>query len=78
MANPLYESLHGGNVPSQQDAMSALQANPAAMIRRAGYQIPDELANDPRSAVTYLIQTGQVNNPMLQKIRPLLSQMTGY
>lgn len=78
MANPLYESLHGGNVPNQQDAMSALKANTAAMIRQAGYQIPDELANDPRSAVMYLIQTGQVLPPMLQKIRPLLSQTTGY
>lgn len=85
MANPLFESLYGGNAqrPSGQapaniqDAMSALKSNPAVAIRQAGYQVPDEMANDPKSIVTYLIQSGQVSNPMLQRIRPLLNQMMG-
>lgn len=86
MANPLYESLHpetgqnSGGVPqmNMQDAMARLRSNPAMMVRQAGFNVPDGISNDPQSIVTYLIQTGQVNNPMLQKIRPLINQMMGF
>lgn len=86
MANPLYESLHhetgqnSGGAPqmSIQDAMAKLRSNPAMMIRQAGFNVPDNISNDPQSIVTYLIQSGQVSNPMLQRIRPLINQMMGY
>lgn len=86
MANPLYESLRPGTVQNSgvvpqmnmQDAMTKLKSNPAMMIRQAGFNVPDNISNDPQSIVTYLIQSGQVSSPMLQKIRPLISQMMGY
>lgn len=85
MPNPLYEMLNGGNgqnlnaMPQNQmnDPMSMLRSNPGAMIRQAGFQVPDEIVNNPQSVVTYLIQTGQVNNPLLQRIRPMLNQVMG-
>lgn len=87
MANPLYESLYGnvqktepGNIQngrpnSMQDAMNSLRSNPIQMIRQAGYNVPDDIGSNPQSIVTYLIQSGQVSNPMLQRIRPMLGQM---
>lgn len=81
MANPLFESLQGGNAQnvrpqmSMQDVMNSLRSNPVQTIRQAGFNLPDEVGNNPQSIVTYLIQSGQVGGPALQRIRPMLSMM---
>ena len=84
MPNPLFEALTGGKTPggtmppqNMADAMQRLKADPMGMIRNAGYNVPDELAADPRAAVMHLIQTGQVGGPMMQRIRPFLSNLMG-
>lgn len=85
MANPLYSQMMGGQAPIQQqppqinvqDAMGQLQANPAAMIRQAGYNVPDEAAGNPQAAVMHLIQTGQVGGPMMRMIQPMLNRLMG-
>ena len=51
-----------------RQAMSQLQANPAEMIRQAGYTVPDEIAGNPQAAAMHLIQSGQVRNPVLQRL----------
>jgi len=60
-----------------QDAMKQLQANPAQLIKQAGFNVPDEIANNPQQTVMHLIQSGQVGGPMMQRIQPLLSRMMG-
>lgn len=93
MANPLFNMLMGGNQampsavgnpqqinPSQmsfQDALQSLQANPAQMIRQAGYNVPDEIANNPQAAAMHLIQSGQVGGPVMQRIQPMLNMLMG-
>lgn len=92
MANPLYNAING-TVPaeqpampqqpanqqgySMQQAMSELQANPAQMIKQAGYNVPDEIANNPQASVMHLIQTGQIKSPMMQRIQPMLNMLMG-
>lgn len=91
MANLLYNSLYGGNesaqqtVPSQgqqpamsiQDAMGQLRSNPAQFIRQAGFNVPDELANNPQAAAMHLLQTGQVKGPVMQRLQPMLNMLMG-
>lgn len=92
MANPLYNAINGAApveqpaVPQQpanqqgysmQQAMSELQANPAQMIKQAGYNVPDEIANNPQASVMHLIQTGQIKSPMMQRIQPMLNMLMG-
>lgn len=81
MANPLYKAFVGGNKPAQpaniQDALRQLQSNPAQMIRNAGYNVPDEIINNPQATVMHLLQTGQIGGPMMQRIQPMLSQLLG-
>lgn len=60
-----------------QDAMRQLQSNPAQMIRNAGYNVPDEIAGDPRAAAMHLIQSGQVGGPLMQRIQPMLNRLMG-
>ena len=63
----------GGNM--NRPAMQRLKADPMGAIRNAGYNVPDELAADPRATVMHLIQTGQVKSPMLQRIMPMIQGM---
>ena len=56
-------------------AMGQLQANPAEMIRKAGYNVPDEISGNPQAAVMHMIRTGQIGGPMMQRIMPMLNRM---
>ena len=62
---------------TMQDAMAQLRQNPAQMIKQAGYNVPDEYANDPQQAVMHLIQSGQVGGPMMRRIQPMLNMLMG-
>lgn len=59
----------------RQPNIQQVQSNPIAMARQAGYQIPENLANDPKAMVMHLIQSGQISNPMLQRIMPMIQRM---
>ena len=61
--------------PFNQEQMAQVQNDPVGMARQKGYQIPDELANDPRAMVQHLIMTGQVANPLLQRVMPMIQSM---
>lgn len=66
-----------GQQMTMMDAMRQLQSNPAEMIKQAGYNVPDEIANNPQQAVMHLIQSGQVKGPMMQRIQPMLNMLMG-
>lgn len=72
--NPLYDSLNSGK---QMSPMEQLQANPAGLLKQAGYNVPDEIAGNPQATVMHLIQSGQVRNPMLRMIQPMINRMMG-
>lgn len=62
---------------TNQDALKQLQSDPKGMAQRAGYNIPDNLVGNPQAMVQHLIQTGQVGGPALQRIMPMIRQLTG-
>lgn len=62
---------------TMMDAMHELQQHPAQLMKQAGFNVPDEIANNPQASVMHLIQSGQVGGPMMQRIQPLLSRMMG-
>lgn len=62
---------------TMQDAMAQLKSDPAGMLRQAGYNVPDELANNPQAAVMHILQSGQVKNPLYQMIQPMLNRLMG-
>ena len=80
--NPM-PTQNGAVMPSNapqmtmQDAMAQLRQNPAQMIKQAGYNVPDEIANNPQAAVMHLIQSGQIGGPMMQRIGPMINRMMG-
>ena len=60
-----------------QEQMKKLMDNPIEMAQKAGYQIPQEICRDPKAMVQHLIMTGQVSNPMMQRIMPMIQRMGG-
>lgn len=66
----LFDRLGG-----QQNQMQQLRNDPIGMARQAGYNIPENLAQNPQAMVQHLIQTGQISNPLLQKIMPMIQRM---
>ena len=66
----IFDRIQGGQPNVQQ-----IQNDPIGMARQAGYQIPENLAGNPQAMVMHLIQSGQVSNPMLQKIMPMIQRI---
>ena len=60
---------------NQREQLEQIRQDPLGMARQAGYQIPEELAGDPKGMVMHLINSGQISNPMLQRIMPMVRQM---
>ena len=77
MANPLFNQIMQSAPAQSPDAMTRLRANPAEMIRSAGYNVPEEIAGNPQAAVMHLLQTGQIGGPLMQRIRPMIQMLTG-
>lgn len=60
-----------------QDAMHELQQHPAQLMKQAGFNVPDEIANNPQASVMHLIQSGQVGGPMMRMLQPMLNRLMG-
>lgn len=67
----IFDRLNG----QPQMNMQQVQNDPIGSAQRAGYNIPENLRNDPRAMVMHLMQTGQIQSPMMQKIMPLMQRM---
>ena len=65
------------NFNDMQGKLQQLQNDPGAAAKQSGYNIPENLYNDPKAMVQHLIMTGQVSSPMLQRIMPMIQRMGG-
>lgn len=74
MGNPLYQELNRNQRVNTQDALQQLKANPAQLIRQAGFNVPANIANNPQATVMHLLQTGQVSNPMISMIGRMMGR----
>ena len=65
------------NQTTPQMNMQQLQSDPIGAAKQAGYRIPENLKSDPKAMVMHLMQSGQISNPMLQRIMPMIQRMGG-
>lgn len=68
----IFESL-GKQQMTPQQAMQQLRANPAAMLKQAGMNIPAGM-NDPRQIVNHLVQSGQLPQNRLTQIMQMMGR----
>lgn len=54
-----------------QQLLNQLKNNPASTLKQAGLNIPDDM-NNPEQIISYLIQSGQVNNSRLQAAQRMM------
>lgn len=78
MASKLYqEQMQNQNANNPMNQFGQFRSNPMSFLASRGLNIPQQYANDPRGAVQYLIQNGQMNqgalNNLIQKV-----QMMGF
>ena len=62
---------------NQREQIEQIRNDPLGAAQKAGYQIPENIAGDPQAMVMHLIQTGQISNPMIQRIMPMIRQLNG-
>ena len=67
--------MNNQSQPDWNALMGQLQANPGDVLKTAGYNVPEELIGNPQATVMHLLQTGQVSNPLMQRIQPFLNRM---
>lgn len=69
----IFDSLSGMKQQNPMQMVQQLQANPAAMLRSRGLNIPDGMSN-PQQIVQHLVQSGQVPNSRLQQIMQMMGK----
>lgn len=63
-----FQSLGRGNQnqngsqlsPNMMQQLQMLKQNPGEVLKQRGFNVPDNLLNDPRAIVQYLVSTGQL------------------
>lgn len=72
MSNPLMQK--GGQPASQQNQMTMQQAiaqiksDPVGTVKQLGYNVPQDISNDPAAMIQYLVRSGQVPKSRLSQI----------
>ena len=60
-----------------RNRLQQLMNDPKGAAQQAGWNIPEEIMGNPQAMVMHLIQTNQVGGPALQRVMPMIRQMTG-
>lgn len=78
MANKLYQdqmAKQAANNPVNQ--LNEMMSNPIQYLASKGLNIPQQYANDPKGAVQYLMNNGQMNQGILNNLMQR-AQMMGF
>ena len=60
--------------PMLNALMQQVRANPAQMLQRAGYNVPQGM-NDPGNIIDHLTQSGQLDQNRLNQLQQMAPQM---
>ena len=75
MSNPLMGGMPNMGGMNPMAMLSQLKSNPLGMLRRAGYNVPDNV-NDPQAIIQHLMNSGQINQQQLNNAQQM-AQMFG-
>lgn len=64
----MFETLGKQNQPQMnpQQMISELKSDPVGVLKQAGYNIPENLANNPMAMIKHLVNSGQIPKSRLQ------------
>lgn len=62
MSNPLYNEMMGSvNQNNPMQMLAQLQSNPVSFLIKRGFNIPQNIGNNPNSITQYLLNSGQIS-----------------
>lgn len=72
MANPFFNALGGAAMGSMNpmQMLSQLQSNPLGVLRKAGFNVPDNMSN-PQAIIQHLMNSGQINQNQLTQAQQM-------
>lgn len=78
MANKLYqEQMAQQEANNPMNQLNEMRNNPLQFLANKGLSIPHQYANDPKGAVQYLMNSGQMNQGTLNNLMQK-AQMMGF
>ena len=70
----LFDSLgHGQQQMTPQAVLQQMRANPAGVLKQAGFNVPQGMTN-PQQIINHLVQSGQVPQGRLQQVMQMMSR----
>ena len=75
MANPFFNALGGMASGGMNPAalLSQLQTNPLAVLRKAGYNVPEGIGS-PQQIIQHLMNSGQISQQQLSNAQAMAQQ----
>ena len=78
MANPLFNELNANQASMPTNIISQYNSflrNPIQYMIQRGLHIPQQYMNDPKGAVNYLMQNGQMTQEQFNRLNQMAGQM---
>lgn len=72
MSNPLINGNPQQQQMNPQQMLEQLKNNPIAMLKQAGFNVPDGIAGNPMAMIQHLVQSGQIPKSRLQNIAEMM------
>ena len=72
MGNSIYNSIGNNNLRNQ---FQTFKSNPLQFLIQKRINLPQEYANDPRGAVQYLMNQGQMSQQQFSQLSQMARQM---
>ena len=73
--NPLFNEMQVNAQNGIMQQFNQFRQNPIQFLIQRRMNIPPQFMNDPRGAVNYLLQNGQMSNQQLQQLSQMANQM---
>lgn len=75
MSNSLFNSLKPQQSNSIMEQFNTFQQNPIKFLLNRNIQIPQDLQQDPKGAVQYLLNSGNMTQAQFNKLNSVTSQL---
>lgn len=73
--NPLFNQLQGNPSGGIMQQFNLFRQNPFQFLMQRRLNIPQQYMNDPKGAVEYLMQNGQMSQQQFQQFSQMANQM---
>lgn len=75
MANRLFNEMQNMDNNGMRQQFQTFMQNPFQYMLQRRFNIPQQYMNDPKSAIQYLMQNGQMTNDQFTYLKQMANQM---